>query len=348
MGAGASQRIEESKHHEPKETLDPETNSLASKATGTLIYYNNQADGGKSAGKGSKSSETFFGLDVNYEDISIHESIGQGTYGKVYKATYQNQPVAVKKIFLSVVPDERMEILEDFAKEIKILSVLKHECIIQFFGACRLEPNYCLLFELCEGSVGSLLNMVRKKHVNVTWRMCLKIALDCAKACAYLHSLTPKILHRDLKAENLLLDEKFNCKLTDFGLSRGYETKAVMTVCGTPCWVAPEIFRGDPYTEKVDVYSFGVVLWELFCFEKPYKDQDCVELPYLVAKKGLRPGHLNHVPSRLNGLMSDCWHAESTERPGFDEIVSRLEQTMQDSQSFISDAIDTSKPAPNP
>lgn len=182
-----------------RETLDPETTGLGVKATGTLIYYN-QNDKEAEAKPNIKpiDEQTFFGLDVDYEDIDIHETIGQGTYGKVYKAHYQDQQIAVKKIFLSVVPDERAEIMEDFAKEIKILSILKHECIIQFLGACRGDPNYCLLFELCEGSVASLLNMVRKHRVNVTWRMCLKIALDCARACAYLHELTPKVLHRDL------------------------------------------------------------------------------------------------------------------------------------------------------
>mmetsp|Transcript_495 Transcript_495/g.823 ORF Transcript_495/g.823 Transcript_495/m.823 type:complete len:344 (+) Transcript_495:243-1274(+) len=339
MGGAAS-----SKHKQQTETLDPETNGLASKPTGTLIYFNH-AEGVQKSSSQSIDAETFFGLDVDYDDIQIHETIGQGTYGKVYKAHYNNRHIAVKKIFLSVVPDERAEILEDFAKEIKILSILKHECIIQFLGACRADPNYCLLFELCEGSVGSLLNMVRKHRVNVTWRMCLKIALDCARAVAYLHALTPKIIHRDLKAENLLLDDKFNCKLTDFGLSRGYETKAVMTVCGTPCWVAPEIFRGEPYTETVDVYSYGVVLWELFCFEKPYQDQDCVELPYLVAKKGLRPEYLKHCPEILNQLMNDCWKEDSGARPAFSEIITRIEVCMKEFEPFISQAIDKTKRA---
>lgn len=261
----------------------------------------------------------------------------------MYKAVYNDRKIAVKKIFLSLVPEERTEIMEDFAREIKILKLLKHECIIQFLGACRKDPNYCLLFELCEGSVGSLLNMVKKHKVNVTWRMCLKIALDCARACDYLHNLTPKILHRDLKAENLLLDDKFNCKLTDFGLSRGFETKSVMTVCGTPCWVAPEIFRGEAYTEAVDIYSYGVVLWELFCFEKPYQDQDCVELPYLISIKGLRPGRLDHCPASVNELMKRCWHNDMKQRPPFSEIVQVLKDITEELQPVCTQPVDVHK-----
>jgi serine/threonine protein kinase len=324
--------------------LDPETHEFGVKPTGTLIY-NFNTNGNKADAPEAAAETAFYGLDVPYESISMGDSIGQGTYGKVYKAVYNNQEIAVKKLFLSVVPHERAENMEDFAKEIKILSVLKHPAIVHFMGACRRDPNYCLLFELCGGSVGNLLSTVRKRKVQVTWRMCIRIALDSARAVNYLHTLEPKILHRDLKAENLLLDEKFNCKLTDFGLSRGYETKAVMTVCGTPCWVAPEIFRGEAYTEAVDVYSYGVVLWELFCFEKPYKDQDCVELPYLVAKKHLRPPLLRHCPEKLNDLMSQCWHADMTKRPAFAKIVESLEEMEELYKEHLSSAVDVKSKA---
>lgn len=119
-----------------------------------------------------------------------------------------------------------------------------------------------------------------------------------------------------------------------------------MTVCGTPCWVAPEIFRGEPYTEAVDIYSYGVVLWELFCFEKPYKDLDCVELPYLVAKKGLRPFTLTHCPQSLNDLMAACWHGDMNERPPFSEIITRIEALMTEFEPFISQAVDKTKKPP--
>ena len=193
-----------------------------------------------------------------------------------------------------------------------------------------------LLFELMQGSVGSLLELVHKNKVNVTWRMCMKIARDSARAVAYLHNLTPKILHRDLKSENLLLDNSFNCKLTDFGLSRAYEPHTVMTVCGTPCWVAPEIFRGEPYSEEVDVYSFGVVLWELFAFKKPYQNVDAVELPYLVAKQNLRPDAPIYCPPSLNKLMADCWDPTAANRPNFSQVVLRIDIIMNELEALAS------------
>lgn len=256
----------------------------------------------------------------------MSDAIGHGTYGKVFKGEVSGYKVAIKKLFMSSDPEERSEILEDFSKELSILSKLRHRCIVQFLGAVQTDPNFCLIFELCEGSVGSLLSTAKQRQVNITFGMCLKIAGDCSEAMDYLHNLTPKILHRDLKAENLLLDKNFNCKLTDFGLSRGYEAKSVMTICGTPCWVAPEIFRGEAYTEAVDVYSFAVVLWELFCFDKPYAEQDAVELPFLVAKENLRPPLLSHCPEDLNNLMQLCWAADMNQRPSFKVILEKLKQ----------------------
>jgi serine/threonine protein kinase len=103
-----------------------------------------------------------------------------------------------------------------------------------------------------------------------------------------------------------------------------------MTVCGTPCWVAPEIFRGEPYNEKIDVYSFGVVLWELFAGKKPYTEYESVELPYRVGKKGLRPPLLRHCPPSVNRLMKDCWQENCALRPTFAEIQRRLLEVESD------------------
>jgi serine/threonine protein kinase len=231
---------------------------------------------------------------------------------------------------MSDIPLERAEILEDFAKEVKILSLLSHPRIIRFLGAIQRSPNYCLLTELLSGSVSSLLKLVDRKKARVTWNIVLTIAKDAADACNYLHTLEPQILHRDLKAENLLIDEHFRCKLSDFGLSRAFDTGGTMTVCGTPSWVAPEIFRGERYTEKIDIYSYSIVMWELFCFKKPHQDQDTIELPYLVGKKGLRPPVPIHFPPKLKSLIQECWRENPDQRPSFEEILKQLNEVEQE------------------
>ena len=186
---------------------------------------------------------------------------------------------------------------------------------------------WCLA-ELLEGSVADLFKLVNKSRIRVNWHIICQIALDAAEAVLYLHNFRPQILHRDLKSENLLLDANFRCKLSDFGLSRQFDiaSPGSLTVCGSLLWVAPEIFRGEYYTDKVDVYSFAIVLWELCCLKKPYEGIDIIELPYYVGKLGKRPDEnmLSHVPPSYTNLMKACWHSDPSVRPSFREICQQL------------------------
>jgi len=207
---------------------------------------------------------------------------------------------------------------------------MHHPNIVQFWGSVQEAPNFCLITELCEGSVVDLLQLVRIEKVNVTWRLLKNITSGAAEAMKYLHyDCETQIIHRDLKAENLLLDRKFVCKLTDFGLSRiiseGEANKTShMTMCGTPSWVAPEIFKGEAYNHKIDVYSFGVVMWELCCFRKPYIGENPVKLPFRVALQNLRPPISPHIPEFFAKVMCDCWDGDPAKRPDFKEITERL------------------------
>ncbi|RLN74492.1 hypothetical protein BBJ28_00009536 [Nothophytophthora sp. Chile5] len=264
----------------------------------------------------------FFGLKVPLDDIEIESQIGKGTFGVVYKAFYKGKHVALKRLLAQ---RYSAKTVQDFKNELSILSILQHPSIVQFLGAVLEVPTLCLLTELCAGSLADLLQLARNKELNITWGLTLEIALDCAKACAYLHALNPAVLHRDIK--NLLITEDFRCKLSDFGLSRSLDKNAnAQTMCGTPRWLAPEVFRGEDYSEKIDVYSYGIVLWELFCFKKPYLDKDAINLAYLVAHEDLRPELLPHIPEILHRLMKACWDADPAQRPSFSTVIFLIEE----------------------
>ena len=167
---------------------------------------------------------TDFGVKLNFPDIGFGKLIGSGSYGEVFEGHYKGYHVAVKKIFFEDSEEEEEDILEDFAKEVKICSILRHPRVLRFLGAVNQEPNFCIVTELMSGSVSTLLKMIHKsKNHNLSWRLVFGIALDASRGVEYLHNMTPQIIHRDLKAENLLLDEDFRCKISDFGLSRVFE-----------------------------------------------------------------------------------------------------------------------------
>jgi hypothetical protein len=273
-----------------------------------------------------------YGTHIKYIDLVFGIPLGAGTYGEVSCGTWGTRRVAIKKLFSGASPVETEEIFHDFHREVSILRKIKHDRIVNFLGFVE-DTNhpFCLVFELLEGNVSLLLKTVRRGDINITFRVCLGIVLDTAEAMNYLHKRSPAILHRDLKAENLLLERNFRCKLTDFGLSRSYDAgkPSKMTICGTPSWVAPEVFRGEEYCEKVDVYSFGILLWEMFMGKKPYGDKSSADLPFLVGTQGLRPDKLAHVPNALNELMARCWDECAENRPGFAEIGARLERIVE-------------------
>jgi serine/threonine protein kinase len=270
----------------------------------------------------------FFGVHVKYSELyRRQQQIGKGNFGIVYKAYCKNYRVAVKELFYNA--DEKEATHQDFDKEVDILTRMQHPNIVRFLGAIQQSPRLCIIMEYCETSVTEFLQHVAQDSIKISYGLLVKIALGIVQALEYMHhELYPQVLHRDVKADNVLLTEDFSIKLTDFGLSRAVEgTEArFMTMCGSVLWVAPEIIRGDKYDNKVDVYSFGICLWEIFNFSKPFADHDPANVPYLVTVRFERPQYPEHVPTFISNLSQLCWHDDPGSRPAFPEIVRYLQK----------------------
>ncbi|CAI9092107.1 OLC1v1027267C1 [Oldenlandia corymbosa var. corymbosa] len=202
------------------------------------------------------------------ENLSEKYIIGCGASSTVYKCVLKNsRPIAIKRIYT-----QHPHSLREFETELETVGSIRHRNLVSLHGY-SLSPHGNLLFYdyMENGSLWDLLHGPSKK-VKLDWEARLKIAVGAAQGLAYLHhDCNPRIIHRDVKSSNILLDENFEAHLSDFGIAKfvsaakPYESTFVL---GTIGYIDPEYARTSRLTEKSDVYSFGVVLLELLTGKK--------------------------------------------------------------------------------
>lgn len=199
--------------------------------------------------------------------LETSNCIGQGGFGEVYMGYLRGeiQPVAVKK------PKIDVKLANQFANEVIIQSRVLHKNIVNLIGCCLEVDVPILVYEyVSNGSLDKILHGSNRMPLDLDLR--LKIAAQSAKGLAYMHSeITTPILHGDVKPANILLDEDFVPKISDFGTSRmitNMEENYTSTIIGNWGYMDPEYVQTGLYTSKSDVYSFGVVLLELITRKK--------------------------------------------------------------------------------
>jgi serine/threonine protein kinase len=194
---------------------------------------------------------------------------------------------------------------------------------------------------------GDLKLVLHDASIKLPWRQRLTMLQSAAKGIAYLHSLS--IVHRDLKPSNLLVDEDWSLKVADFGFARIKEDNATMTRCGTPCWTgthhtppqtqtqtqhntadtrmmahtAPEVIRGEKYSETADVYSFGIIMWEVLTRKQPYGGRNFMGVS-LDVLEGRRPQIPDDCQPKFQKLIKSCWHKSAGKRPAMEKVIEVL------------------------
>eukprot|EP00892_Ulva_mutabilis_P010835 jgi/Ulvmu1/8123/UM040_0018.1 len=281
---------------------------------------------GRQRGTPSRGDLLAAGMDdweVDINQLEIECKLAQGSFGTLYKGTYCGQEVAIK--ILRDVQDDPQQ-YEEFAQEVSIMRKVRHKNVVQFIGACTRQPNLCILVEYMSG--GSVYDHMRGKGLFRLTKVS-EIALQVSKGMAYLHQRG--IIHRDLKAANLLLDDNLQVKIADFGVARLIDKDSVMTAeTGTYRWMAPEVIEHKAYDSKADVFSFGIVLWELLTGKVPYTEQTALQAAVGVVQHGLRPPIPTGTPAMLSEVMHKCWHKNPAARPSFTELVPVLQQLHRD------------------
>ncbi|PNY13067.1 serine/threonine-protein kinase EDR1-like protein, partial [Trifolium pratense] len=254
---------------------------------------------------------------IDFSELTVGTRVGIGFFGEVFRGIWNGTDVAIK-VFLE--QDLTAENMEDFCNEISILSRLRHPNVILFLGACTKPPRLSMVTEYMEmGSLYYLIHLSGQKK-KLSLRRRLKMLRDICKGLMCIHRM--KIVHRDLKSANCLVNKHWTVKICDFGLSRIMLDPPIRdsSSAGTPEWMAPELIRNEPFDEKCDIFSFGVMMWELWTLNRPWEGVPPERVVYSVAHEGSR---LEIPEGPLGSLISDCW-AESHERPSCDEILSRL------------------------
>jgi Amt family ammonium transporter len=285
---------------------------------------------------------------INPSEIDLEAGfyVASGSFGDVRTGLFRGTLVAIKTLRRERIDHANVE---RFKAELVLCRDLRHPNIMQVLGGCWDSADTVMLMtEFCEkGSLSKLLRREGSGHKLMTTK--LRWCVEIAKAMCYLHGFRPAILHRDLKCDNVLVNQSLQVKLCDFGESRKAVLEGTMTTVGSPFWMAPEVFMGSRYGEPCDVYSFAICLLEVAhngdvatvfspndeSENKKEDGEEKVETPskkigLAVAHqvtKGWRPKISKTlriaVPSFVE-LVERCWHAKPEKRPNFEVVLDAL------------------------
>lgn len=266
--------------------------------------------------------------------------LGRGGQGIVYKGMLADGKIVAVKKSMRINEGE----FETFINEVVILSQINHRNIVKLLGCCLETEVPLLVYEFIPN--GTLFQHIHDPtgEFPLTWEMRVRIATDVANSLSYLHSSTSvSIYHRDIKSQNILLDEKYRAKVSDFGISISVaidQTHLTTRVLGTFGYLDPEYFRSSHFTEKSDVYSFGVVMVELLTGEKAVttvraEEGKSLAIHFLQSMEEdnlfdiLDPLVLKEGPKveivAIAKLARRCLHLNGKKRPTMKEVAVELE-----------------------
>ncbi|XP_022970673.1 probable receptor-like protein kinase At2g42960 [Cucurbita maxima] len=273
--------------------------------------------------------------------FSSENILGEGGYGVVYKGRLINDTVvAVKKLLNNLGQAEK-----EFRVEVEAIGHVRHKNLVRLLGYCIEGVHRMLVYEYVNnGNLEQWLHGAMSQHGTLTWEARMKVLLGTAKALAYLHeAIEPKVVHRDIKSSNILIDDEFNAKVSDFGLAKlldSRESHITTRVMGTFGYVAPEYANTGLLNEKSDIYSFGVLLLEAITgrdpvdYARPSNEVNLVEwLKMMVATRraeevvdmNLDVKPTTRALKRALLVALRCIDPESIKRPKMSQVVRMLE-----------------------
>ncbi|RVE50697.1 hypothetical protein evm_004607 [Chilo suppressalis] len=265
--------------------------------------------------------------EVPFDAITDMVYLGSGAQGVVFSGNLRGEMVAVKKL------------RDKSETNIKHLRKLNHDNIVRFRGVCTQAPVYGVIMEYCQ--YGPLFEFLHSGACFAP-KQILKWAKEIAHGMTYLHN--HKIIHRDLKSPNILIADNLVVKVSDFGTSREWnDVSTIMSFTGTVAWMAPEVIRHEPCSERVDVWSYGVVLWELLTQEVPYKNLETHAIMWGVGTDTISLPVPTTCPESVQLLLNQCWNRVPRNRPPFKIIAAHLEIAGDDLCSMRADCFSSTQ-----
>jgi serine/threonine protein kinase len=278
-------------------------------------------------------------VEIDYRCLNMGRQLGHGTFGLVYKSTWQGKDVAVTYFNTRALDAATIKALR---RELRVHAspAVQHERIIALYGASTVAPHYTLVIEYAP--YGSLYDLLHGEHnsderAKPTATVRTKILADIAEAMQHLHN--NKIVHGDIKSSNALVcDAEYRIKVCDFGFATVNTSLSTMSnkdpkLCGTPGYMAPEILNGETSsTYRSDVYSYGMVVYEVITETLPFAGISVRAIDNQVCA-GKRPVITDDILIEgctvLQQLMEQCWHQSVILRPDVDAIMQAFSATSQ-------------------
>ncbi|KAL1316968.1 hypothetical protein HN51_069083 [Arachis hypogaea] len=287
--------------------------------------------------------------EIDLAKLDLRYAVAHGAYGTVYRGTYDTKDVAVKVLDWGedgvATAAETAALRASFRQEVAVWHKLDHPNVTKFVGASMGTSNLkippknpssfdnnppppsracCVIVEFLPG--GTLKQyLIKNRRRKLAYKIVVQLALDLARGLSYLHSM--RIVHRDVKTENMLLDTSRKLKIADFGVARveALNPSDMTGETGTLGYMAPEVLDGKPYNRRCDVYSFGICLWEIYCCDMPYPNLSFADISSAVVRQNLRPDIPRCCPSGMANIMKRCWDANPNKRPEMKDVVTMLE-----------------------